>query len=137
MRSRVSRVLATVIVVGGVLMTGGCATTTCSSVLFADGVVVHFDSSARLADLSTVQACIGASCGQDTVDPTHADLRIPVAVGSGAVKVSITGRSGAGQQVFEASAAVTTVVDQPDGPGCQSVYVADVTMTGSGLFATG
>lgn len=136
MRSRVSRVLAAVIVVEGVLMTGGCATTTCSSVLFADGVVVHFDPSARTADFADVQACIGASCEQDAVDPTHADLRIPIAVGSAAVKVSITGRSRAGHQVFQSSTAVTPVVDEPDGPGCQSVYVADVTITSSGLSAT-
>lgn len=137
MGTRWSSVLATVVAVSGVLMIGGCASTTCSAVLFADAVVVHFDSSAPTADLTTVQACIGGNCEQNTVDPTHADLRIPVAVGSGSVKVSVAGRSGAGQQLFQGSTTVTPVLNQPDGPGCQSVHVADVTVTSSGLYATG
>lgn len=137
MGTRVSRILAAVVAVGGVLMTGGCASTTCSAVLFVDQVVVHFDPSAHTGDLTTVQACIGGSCEQEPVDPTHADLRIPVAVGPGEVTVSITGHSGAGQQLFEGSTAVTPVLSQPDGAGCQSVYLADVTVTSTGLYPTG
>jgi len=47
MGERASSALAAVVAVGGALMIGGCATTTGSSVPFADGTVLHFDPSAQ------------------------------------------------------------------------------------------
>lgn len=136
MSTKVGRILAAVVAVGGMLMTGGCSSPTCSSVLWSDQVVVHFSSYAHTADVSTVRACIGNVCNEERVDPTRSDLMIPVASGSGQVEVSVTGRSGAGAQLFDDSTTVTTVLGHPDGPDCQSIHQAEVTVTDSGLFPT-
>ncbi len=43
----------------------------------------------------------------------------------------------ANRKLFGGSTRVTTVISQPDDPGCQTVYRAKVTVTGSGLSPTG
>ncbi len=137
MAMRVGRIAAAVVVITGALMTGACTATTCSSVLFSDAVVVHFASPVNTADLSAVRACVGSSCEEWPIDRTVSDQMIPIAVGPGSVTVSVTGHNHANQKLFGGSTRVTTVISEPDGPGCQTVYRAKVTVTGSGLSPTG
>ncbi len=137
MAMRVGRIAAAVVVITGALMTGGCTATACSSVLFSDQVVVHFAALVNTDAWSTLRACVGSSCEERPIDRTFSDQTIPIAVGPGSVTVSVTTRNRANQKLFSGSTRVTTVVSQPDGPGCQSVYLAKVTVTGSGLSPTG
>jgi len=137
MRTEIGRAAAAVMAIAGSLLTGGCAPRSCSAVLFLDGVVIHLDAPAQTADLIALRACVGSSCAeQPVVAGDRSDQSIPIAVGAGQVLVSVTGHDRAGRQVFAGSTAVTTVVSEQDGPGCQSVHLAKATITPAGLRPT-
>jgi hypothetical protein len=68
MNTPVGRLFAAAVVAAGMLMTGGCSSTTCSSVLLSDQLIVHFYSYAHTADVSTVRACIGGVCNKEPAD---------------------------------------------------------------------
>ena len=123
-------------VIIGSLLTGGCTESYCSAVLFLDAVVIHLDPSAQTGDVTTLRACVGSTCAENPIDRTSPDQSIPIDIRAGHVTLSVTGRNGAGRQVFTGSTAVTTVVTHPDGPDCQSARLARVTISPSGLRPT-
>ena len=136
MRTRAGRGAVALVVIVGSLFTGGCTETSCSAVLFLDAVVIHLDSSAQTDDLATLRACVGTTCGENPIDRSLPDQSIAIDIRASQVTVSVTGRNGAGRQVFAGSTAVTTVVTEPDGPGCQSIRLAKVTISPAGLRPT-
>ncbi len=136
MGSRTGRIAATVILVGSALTAGACTSTDCSAVLFLDAVVVHFAPAANTDKLTTIRACAGDTCAESALDPTNADQSIPIPMGAGEVTVTVTGRTTTGQQLFAGSTTVTPIISQPDGPDCQSAYLAKVTVTRSGVSPT-